>query len=161
MKNIIRSLVFSVFTLGVASVHADLIDNGSFENPTAPSGSFTQFTGGTNIGGWTVVGTDTLLVHTAFMQNGITFQLQDGNNWLDLSGATSNVLTNGVTQNATTQIGTSYELSFYVGSATDNSAFFASTVDLSIDGGGRQSFTNPTAPNNMLNWMRFTVPFTA
>ena len=36
-----------------------------------------------------------------------------------------------------------------------------STVDLSIDGGARMSFTNPTAPSDRLDWELFTVPFTA
>ena len=58
-------------------------------------------------------------------------------------------------------MGHTYALSFYVGSATDHYLFFASTVNLSIDGGAITSYTNPTAPSNMLNWELFTVDFTA
>jgi hypothetical protein len=61
---------------------------------------------------------------------------------------------------STTPSGT-YQVTFYVGSATDNQSFFASTVDLSIDHGARQSFTNPTAPTNQLNWEQFSVTFVA
>ena len=80
---------------------------------------------------------------------------------IDLAGESSNDMTSGVTQSVSTTIGVAYELSFYVGSATDNQYFFASTIDLSIDGGSRMSFTNSTTPGNMLDWKKFTVAFSA
>ena len=160
MKNVVKLLAFVVIVVGATSVKAGLIANGSFETPTVAFGTYTNFVAGTNIGGWTIVGVDSAVVNSA-VQNGITFQAQDGNNWIDLAGVSSNNPNSGVTQNITTQIGADYQLSFFVGSATDNIFFFASTVDLSIDGGMRMSFTNPTTPSNMLNWREFTVPFTA
>ena len=107
------------------------------------------------------MGVDSAVVNKTFTQNGIVFESEDGNQWLDLSGVTSNSTASGVTQDVPTTIGTAYQLSFYVGSATDNTLFFPATVDLSIDGGARTSYTNPTAPANRLDWKLFTVAFTA
>jgi len=152
----------AVLTLAVAPAEANMIVNGSFEDPTVPSGGYINYpAGSTAITGWTVVGVDSAVVSGTFTQSGITFQAQDGIQWIDLAGVTSNSNSSGVTQDVATMIGGVYELSFYVGSATDNSLFFASTVDLSIDGGGRVGYTNPTAPSNMLDWKLFTVEFTA
>jgi hypothetical protein len=139
-----------------------MIVNGSFEDPTVPAGGFSNFPeGSTDITGWTVVGVEVAVVSGTLTQGGIVFQAQDGKQWLDLTGANSNSMANGVTQDVETIIGEVHELSFYVGSATDDSLFFPSTVDLSIDGGDRVSYTNPTAPSDMLDWMLFTVEFTA
>ena len=130
-------VAFTLVMLCIHPAHADLIVNGSFENPIVPTGGFTLYDGGSNIGGWNVLGADVVVVHTASVQNGITFQAHEGNNWLDLTGQFSDSPSNGVTQNVATVIGTTYNLTFHVGSATDSSIFFASTVDLSIDGGSR------------------------
>jgi Protein of unknown function (DUF642) len=149
-------------SLMVAPSRADVITNGSFETPTVPAGSFTDFPGtSTGITGWTVVGNDVAVVSGTFVSNGITFQAEDGAQWLDLTGINSNSKANGVSQNVATVIGQSYNVSFWVGSTTDGSIYFPSTVDLSINGGARTSFTNPTAPINMLNWEQFTANFTA
>jgi hypothetical protein len=96
------------------------------------------------------------------MQSGVTFQAQDGQQWLDLAGHTSNSQSSGVTQTVTTTPGL-YEISFWVGSADDNvnNFFFPTTVHLSINDGPRVPFTNPTAPPNMLNWQQFVVPVVA
>jgi hypothetical protein len=145
-----------------AKADAALITNGSFETPTVPVGGLTNFlAGSTAITGWRVVGVDSAITSGSFTQSGIVFQAQDGNQLIDLAGFTSNSKTSGVSQNVATEIGTTYLLSFYVGSATDNIFFFPSTVDLSIGGGPRTSFTNPTAPRNRLDWRRFTTSFTA
>ena len=141
---------------------AAIIVNGSFEDPTVPVGAFINFLGGsTAITGWTVVGVDSSVVNGTFTQNGIVFQAQSGNQWIDLAGINSNSTTSGVTQNVATAPGATYQLSFYVGSSTDNNFFFASTVDLSINGGPRASFTNPVTPTNQLDWRQFTASFTA
>jgi hypothetical protein len=152
----------AVLTLAVAPAEANLIVNGSFEVPTVPFGGFTNFAGGsTAITGWTVVGVDSSVISKTFTQAGIVFQAQDGNQWLDLAGVTSNSSSSGVRQNVATMIGGVYELRFYVGSATGGGIFFPATVDLSINGGARVGYPNPTGPSNMLNWKLFTVEFTA
>jgi hypothetical protein len=141
---------------------ANLINNGSFEVPVVPVGAYSDFaSGSTAISGWTVVGSDVDVSSGAFSQNGITFQAQSGVQWLDLTGTTSNSTQNGVTQTVATVVGQAYELDFYVGSATDGNYFFAATVDLSIDGGARTSYFNPTAPTNAMDWALFSTRFVA
>ncbi|MGD9635273.1 MAG: DUF642 domain-containing protein [Pirellulales bacterium] len=155
--------MFLSFALAAAApAAANLLTNGSFEAPLVPAAFYTNFPGGSNlITGWTVVGVDSAVVDKAFTQSGITFQAQDGNQWADLAGITSNSMTSGVSQTIPTVVNQLYEVSFYVGSATDNSLFFPSTIDLSIDGGPRTSYHNPAAPTTMLDWQRFTTTFTA
>lgn len=147
--------------VAVTSAHAQLV-NGSFEQPIVPPGGASNFAGGSNgIPGWAVVGVDVDVVDSLFTFGNITFQAQSGNQWLDLAGRTSNSQTSGVNQNVSTVAGQLYEVSFYVGSATNGNSIFPSTVDLSIDGGGRTSFTNPAAPTTRLDWKLFTKQFTA
>ncbi|QEH39106.1 Carbohydrate binding domain protein [Aquisphaera giovannonii] len=151
-----------VLAFAATPCEANLIVNGSFEDPAVPVGSFTNYlAGSTAITGWTVVGIDSSVTSGSFVQSGITFQAQDGAQFIDLAGITSNSQLSGVTQDIATTAGDVYEVSFYVGSATDGQFFFASTVGLSIDGGARMSFTNPTAPSDRLDWERFAVQFTA
>lgn len=152
----------ALLALGAAPARAGNIVNGSFEAPMVPVGGFLNYFGGsTAITGWTVEGTGVSIVSGTFSQNGILFQAENGNQWLDLTGDGFNSHSDGVAQNVTTVVGQAYTLSFYVGSATDNNLFFASTVGLRINGGAITSYTNPTAPSNMLNWERFTADFTA
>lgn len=159
-----RSTLAAAFLLAAVfsgSASAAFI-NGSFEQPDVTDGSFQNFAGGsTAITGWTVVGVDSAVVDTAFSQYGINFQAQDGRQWLDLAGVTSNSPTSGVTQDVATIAGESYNLSFWIGSATDGQFFFPTIVDLSINGGARVSYTNPTAPTNQLNWLQVVVPYLA
>lgn len=140
---------------------ADLILNGSFEDPSIAA-QFATFNGGsTSIAGWTVVGSDVAILKSTFAQSGITFNSQHGAQWLDLSGFSSNSTSNGVSQDVATTVGQDYLLSFYVGSAFDNAFFFPATIDLSINDGARTSYSNPTAPTDHVDWKQFSVQFTA
>ena len=164
MKTLLPFVVFFSSLMASTPLRADLILNGSFEAPNAPSGSFIGFVGGSSFSGWNVVGSDVAVVRGDVVFDGITLQAQSGVQWLDLSGNGSNLMTNGVRQDVSTTIGAAYELSFWVGSAQNaNSAnnIFASTVRLSIDGGTPMSFTNPTTPRTMLDWRMFTHSFNA
>ena len=158
------SRVFPVLIAGVsiASTHspAKALINGSFEDPVVPSSTYALFgTGSTAITGWTVVGTGVAVLSGPHFETGIVFNSQDGNQWIDLTGVRNNAVDSGVNQIITTIIGQSYNVDFYVGSAR-NQDIFPSTVDLSIDGGTRQSFFNPAA-TNILDWKLFTTSFTA
>ncbi len=162
LNNAFRSLILTLVVTGSSVVNADLIFNGSFEFPAVPNGSFTNFgAGSTAITGWTVVGVDSSIVSATFMQGGVTFQAQAGIQWADMAGVTSNSSSSGLRQLVTTVPGQEYLLEFYVGSATASPFFFPATVDLSIDGGARVSYFNPTGPANTLDWKHFSVPFTA
>ncbi|MBS0658908.1 MAG: DUF642 domain-containing protein [Verrucomicrobia bacterium] len=145
----------------LATASSAQVLNGSFEDPTVATGGASVFGAGSlAITNWTVVGVDVAVLSGSFTQSGITFQAQSGSQWLDLSGV-NNSAASGVVQNIGTVIGQAYEVSFYVGSASDGGFFFPATVDLSIDGGGRVSYFNPNTTPNALNWLQFTVPFVA
>lgn len=162
------TLVLAAFT--VADAHANLIDNGSFETttPTVPSGSFVNFTpGSTGLTDWTVVGptgTEVSPVNTTFSQECCSFPAEDGNNWLDLTGANSNNDSEGISQTVATNIGDQYTVSFYVGNVYDPTGFFGttSTVDVSENGSSLGAFENScTTCTNTLVWELFTDTFTA
>jgi hypothetical protein len=162
----LNRVLFACFCLLMqlaSNAYASIIVNGSFEDPVVvPIGTFQNFIGGsTAITGWTVVGIDSAVVNTTYSQNGITFNSQDGNQYLDLAGVSSNSTSSGVTQTISTLIGVNYLVNFYVGSATDNFQHFPSTVDLTIDDGLRIGYTNPNAPTTSVDWKLFTVPFIA
>jgi Protein of unknown function (DUF642)/PEP-CTERM motif len=144
------------------SAHADLLVNGSFELPLVPMGGYTNFTAGSpDVVGWSIVGIDAAVVSGSFVDSGITFQAQEGNQWIDLTGVSSNSSLNGVQQTLVTTPGAQYLLTFNVGSATNGSIVFPSTIELSIDGQPRVSYTNPATPTTSLDWMQFNVGFVA
>lgn len=153
-------LLFLIWAALIASPASAQIINGSFETPPVPNGSFTLFPGGsTAITGWTVVGSDVGLLSGTFVQSGNTFQAQSGVQSADLTGNSSS-MANGLRQIVPTDIGQAYDLQFYVGSVNAPN-FVPATVDLSINGGARMSFFNPTGPTTMVDWQLFSVPFTA
>jgi hypothetical protein len=153
---------------------ANIVINGSFEVPLVPSGGYTSFSSGsTAITGWTVIGpsgTEVALVSGAFTADGccpqthFSFPAQDGAQWLDLTGVTSNS-TEGVQQTVATAIGTNYQLSFWVGNVVDprlTSAFFgiASTVEVDINGVLLGLFTNSSGSTTQ-TWQQFSPQFVA
>ncbi len=166
MKSKHKTLKFISLLLALpgllASANASTIINGSFENPPITVGSYVIYgAGSTDITGWTVVGVNNALIESTVADRGIIFNAQSGNQWLDLTGPGPNFRENGISQDIATIIGQAYQISFYVGSATDNDAYFASTIDLSIDGGPRTGFTNNTAPTDQVDWKLFSSTFTA
>jgi Protein of unknown function (DUF642) len=141
---------------------AATIVNGSFEAPLVTVDTFDTFgVGSTAITGWVVLGINASIVSGPFLAPPMAYQAQDGTQFLDLTGPGTNFSGNGVSQNVATTIGQQYALSFYVGSGTDFTTFTASTVDLSLDGGTRVSFTNPNIPTTQLDWQPFEFYFTA
>ncbi len=149
-----------------ASLEASILVNGSFEDLAVTDGGYSLYDGGsTLIPGWTVVGNDVAVVSTTFKQNEIAFQAQEGKQWMDLSGETSNSQTNGVSQVISTVIGVDYLVTFFVGSASDVNSisplFLESTIKLSIDGVDRKTSTNGVTPSDRLNWKQSTHVFTA
>lgn len=161
LRPAMRACVAAAVSGLAATTNASMM-NGSFELPTVGVGSFQNLSGGsTAITGWTVLGDRVTLVNESYSESGITFNAQDGGQWLDLSGPGSNLPSNGVMQDIATAIGQAYRISFYVGSATNGFNIFASTVDLSIAGGPRVSFTNPAAPRTSMDWRLFSADFVA
>ena len=164
MHKTLTAIVLFVIT---GTAWGNLITNPSFETetPTVAPGTFQLFIpGSTGINGWTAtgpVGTDIGAVSTTFVQNGVTFNAQDGNVWIDLTGFNTNT-TEGIMQTVTTTPSTNYVLTFYVGNTTGGSIFgTTSTVGLTINGTQVGTFTNSSAALTSLNWQQFTYNFTA
>ena len=104
-----------VLVFAVLAARANSVVNGSFETPTVPTGSFTNFiTGSTGITRWTVVGPEATIVSGSYASFGFTFPAENGIPWLDLTGDATNSV-EGVKQTFATTPGTMYNLSYFVG----------------------------------------------
>jgi hypothetical protein len=166
MKSFAIAAIVAAGVLAASSgANANLIANGSFETPVVPNASFTNFTVGTaTLTNWTVfgpAGLNVAIVNTNFSENGVTFNAEDGNQWLDLTGDASNS-TEGVSQAVTTIIGDRYQLSYFIGNTTGGGTFgTTSTVNVSVNGVPTFSDTNSNASPTNLNWEQFTHTFIA
>jgi hypothetical protein len=166
-----RLVAVALAALAASSARADIIVNGSFEDPVLSVGEARLFGTGSTIGtGWTVLGTPgntnaVYVLQTAYSEpgNAVTaFNAQEGLNSVDLNGAFNQGFASGVRQTIPTSAGATYRVSFYVGRADGNHLYATpSTVDLSIDSGARLSFTNSNSTPNALNWQQFTWDFVA
>jgi hypothetical protein len=157
--------------IGVAALSAVLVSakaqaalvNGSFETPVATDGGFLNFNTGNDVGGWTVAGPQASIVSGLFTQNGFSFPAEDGKQWLDLTGLSSNT-SEGVQQSVGTVAGSGYSLSFWVGNIVNPGGIFGttSTVNVVINGSPVFSAVNSDgAGTSTQNWKQFTVPFNA
>lgn len=143
----------------------NLITDGSFESPVVAAAAgyevFTPSAG--SLPGWSIVGTEVAVVGSSFVEAGVAFVAESGNQWMDLSGLGAPSLTNGIIQSVATTSGLQYQLSFYLGSAyTGSGPYLSPTLDLSLNGGPRVSYTNSNiVTNGLMNWQFFTTTFTA
>jgi hypothetical protein len=163
-RNFLGTAALALFLCGTGQAKADLIVNGSFETPIVPNGSFSNFSQGSSaLTGWTVFGAagGVSIVSGTFVQNGVTFNAEDGTQWLDLTGDGTNS-NEGVSQAVTTTVGHLYELSYWVGNTTGGSIFgTTSTVLVSLNGVPTLTSTNSNADSTGLNWEQFTYTFVA
>ena len=95
----------------------------------------------------------------------MTFNSEDGSQWLDLTGDGCNT-TEGVSQSVTTNSGHSYQLSFWIGNTSAPDCSFCgttSTVSLFLNGSSTASVTdtNSNADTTGLEWEEFTYDFVA
>jgi hypothetical protein len=157
--------VFACAVLALPAANAATITNGSFETPVVTPGTFTLFNvGSSGLTGWTVVGpagTDVATVSTTFSQNGVTFQAQDGVQWLDLTGLNSNNA-EGVAQAVSTTAGNRYQLSYFIGNTTGGGIFgTTSTVNVQVNGVQTFSDVNAAVSPTAQNWLQVTHTFVA
>lgn len=165
---------FGLLVGGAGQAMADLITNGSFEDPVLAAGTALDVLGGdsTSIPGWTVLGINVLLIQTTYtdppvFNSGIVqYNAQDGLNSVDLTGGGNSGPTDGIQQTVATTPGQTYDLSFYVGrTQSDNGNVHnqgPATADLSINGGASVGFTNANAvPAGYVGWEGFSVLLTA
>ena len=138
MNRVLVALVTAATVLISLSTlaHANLIVNNSFEDPVVAVGGARIFAAASTPPlGWSVVGPGSLaIIGGGFTQFGFSFPAQDGVQWLDLTGISSNQPI-GIQQVVATVPGTTYDLSFWVGNVVGffNSAA-TSTVNLFIGG---------------------------
>jgi uncharacterized protein (TIGR03437 family) len=146
---------------GVAQ--ANLLVNGSFESPVVPIGGGLIYPiGSTGITGWTVVGLSGFEVEVfsgSLTLSGFNFPAEDGNQWLDLTGAHSNNI-EGVSQSVSTVLGKTYTLTFWVGNVSGGALGVFSSVGLKINGTAAENFTN-SMPGTILAWQKFSYSFIA
>ena len=160
---------------GPGRAGANLIVNGGFEDPVLAPGAATVFASGQTLpvpgGAWIVVGdpgTGIYLLQDSYAEgfnNVSRFNALEGLNSVDLSGPSNIGSSAGVRQVVPVTGGVSYQLSFDVGRVTPAGGPggvypSAATVDVSIDGGARVSFTNTDITPDRINWRHFTWTFT-
>lgn len=176
--------VLGVCLMAAPSAWANLLVNGSFEEPIVPGTSACGpyfncfgFSVGDDIAGWTVVGKGGAPGVPVVMSLGSNYIEPDnsGNNAtlhfypvhgvqaLDLTGEGNQGLTNGIKQSVTTIAGNPYQLSFFVGHQFDQAPGYAgpSSVVLYINGIAIETLTNPNDTAENVNWMQFVYDFTA
>jgi hypothetical protein len=149
---------------GTTAHASSIIVNGSFELPPVanPIGYDTYGTGSLAIPGWTVIGppnTEVAIVKGSFTSPPFSFPAEDGAQWLDLTGATSNS-TEGVQQSVATSTFQKYILSFWIGNVSGGPFGTTSTVEVDVNG-----FPAAVLPNGSgtttLTWQLFTLPIVA
>jgi hypothetical protein len=167
MKTILGLLIASAVIAAPATAAVNLVVNGGFEAPVTSPGSFVQVNGGNSFTGWNVLGsgTNVILINQSYSEAGLVFNPNSGSASIDLTGAGNTGPTTGISQVVATGAGT-HMLSFWVGNASPtggNGGSYTqpSTVNLSINGGPIQSFTNSDNTDFAINWKQFSVNFVA
>ncbi len=154
--------------LGATSAGAavNLLADGDFEGLGTPDAGFKVFNGGQAAGAWTVLGPtrggSAQLLSTHYTEPNIAFEAESGAASFDLSGPGNVGDTAGIAQTIDTVEGRIYRLSFWVGNADgsrNGNYTLPSTVDLRIDGGDRQHFTNAATTTTSTNWMFVQTTF--
>jgi hypothetical protein len=146
------------------SASANLINNGTFEAPVVPLGSFQLFSTGSSFDGWLVVGApgNVAPISGLFTSQGLVFPAQEGAQWVDLTGLSNSAT--GIQQTVATSVGTIYDLTFWVGNQVNPGGIYgiSSTIEILVGGASLGSFTNTGgAGTNTQDWQQFTLSFTA
>ena len=160
----IAAAILAAMSMVEASAAANLIVDGSFERPVVPSGTYQGFNTGDRFRGWTVVGDpgNIAIVNEDFTYCSHTFLTKAGKQFVDLTGTSDSAT--GLQQKISTNVGSTYSLSFLLGNAYDASSNCGttSTVNVLIDGAPVASFTNKGG-NGSANivWKKFSTEFVA
>jgi len=142
----------------------NLLTDGSFETPLAPSGGFLIFNVGSKFSKWHVVGAsgDIGIVSGTFAQNGFTFPAGCGSQWVDLTGVSTTGA--GVAQKIATVQGSHHVLTFSVGNVVDPNGIFGTTSTVNVLVNGVQTFKAVNKKGVGLKvqvWKSFTTTITA
>lgn len=131
---------------GAQTAHANLLTNGSFEDP-ASTGVPALAVGSTYLTGWTVINDPIAHIPSS------TLAASLGQYSLDLTGYSDSSPQGGVRQSIATDIGAVYNISFDVGA-------FGGTSSVEVFAGNLNASGSSNATNSV-NWTTFTSTFTA
>lgn len=166
MMKIVLALATVAATFAAPTAAAvNLVINGGFEAPALDAGGYFAFGGGGGITGWVAPGASVATLDGAYSEGGHVFNANSGDNAMELTGLGNTGPTAQIRQTVETGSG-SYLLRFFVGNASatgTNGAVYTqpSTVNLSINGGAIQSFTNSSETPFAVNWRQFSLAFAA
>ena len=141
------------------AAHAQIVQNGSFEQGTFSSGGDQSLgVDSTAISGWTVTNAE-----IALLTNGnYGLATPYGSYFLDLTGYHDSLPYGGVTQNIATTSGTYYSLSFSLGADQSDSRYSGPVSATASAGGASQSFTfTPAVGSTGNQWGTFGFSFLA
>ncbi len=171
MRKLLLAVTLLLSAPATDACATDLIKDGGFEFPMASLGSASVFQLDQYVGKWKVIGTDgnsqVTIVNGSSTSQGCTFAAHKGQQYLDLtgnnpaSGETSGGDGNtGIAQNVATTVGTSYALSFWVGTSSCRGRL--SAVEVYINGKLLTSAISPgIATDTQQVWRRFSNTFVA
>ena len=153
---IVRSVGLGVCAAAAMSAHANLLTNGGFElGPFTGgvNGNQSLAVGATAMTGWTVI-TDSIS-----WLNGSAFGLApfSGSQYLDLTDTNDTGLSGGVTQTIATVAGSSYLLTYWLGSST----LYTSENLIRATAGLTSATCAGPAPSSNATWSKCTMAFTA
>lgn len=166
MKFVVTALAALIAT-APATAAVNLVVNGDFEAAPAANGSYIQYFGGGSFPGWSVTGSDVIVIDESYSEQGLVFNAQGGSqNAIDLTGAGNTGPADGIVQTIATAAGQKYRLIFFVGNASPtggNAGSYTqpSTVNLSINGGLPISYTNAVNVPFGIDYKQFSLDFTA
>ena len=143
-------------TLMPTAASAQIVQNGSFENPFVSDSCCNTVPGGT-LPGWTLVSGDVNVVNGTFGSSPTGTNLTPwGNQYLDLIGQSGS---GSISQSLTTVVGQAYQFSFnYSHNIFGNLP--AASASYSV-GGLSGLVTHSTGSRSNLDWKGFTGTFTA
>lgn len=170
-----KTILILTSLAAVASANAvNLLVNGGFESTDTTTNvgitGIRKYNGGESLVGWTVGGVDVLGTDANYTEasgaGSITFNANSGNTSVDLTGFGNTGLSDSISQSIATTVGTTYNVSFFVGrqnsfDASDTRYATPSTVVFSLNGGAPMSFTNSNTATAKINWTQFTTSFVA
>ena len=172
MKAKVALVAATAGMLSTAAYAVNLIKNGGFENPPVQAGSYSAFVTGQKIGEWSTI-TDSsvtpcpqLLVSTSYQQDGIAFIAHSGRQWLNLGGLSAacyNNASQGIQQIVATNPGTTYRLTFWIGSVYDPKTIFTEMPRLYAFQNGNMLYSGVVygRPGANQAWQQYTSTFTA
>ena len=164
-KTLAQSAAFAALLAASAltAQGANLIKNGSFEQPIVAAGGLTCLN--TAFADWTVVGApgNVCILSTTYTAGGFTVPAEAGEQSIDLTGYGSNMAT-GVSQTVATTPGAAYQLTFWVGNVVNTGGpdGVTSTVNVLVNGVQVYTATNSLgAGSTSAVWQKFTATITS